>query len=90
MIPLSVGVKILIWLFRCVAGSKEATLYYREVLRSLKGKVRIMGHSKGGNLSVYSAVRGGKLGQKRLLKVYCLDGPGFSEDFFLRFLSKYQ
>lgn len=63
-------------------AQKEAALYYREVLRSLKGKVRIMGHSKGGNLSVYSAVRGGKLGQKRLLKVYCLDGPGFLEDFF--------
>lgn len=62
-------------------AQKEACVYYRKVLQSMKGRVRLMGHSKGGNLAVYSAVHGGKNGQKRLLKVYSMDGPGFHEDF---------
>lgn len=67
-----------------VPAQEEAAKYYRNVLRTLKGKIRIMGHSKGGNLAVYSATKGGKTGQRRLLKVYCMDGPGFREEFFLQ------
>ena len=37
------------------------------------------GHSKGGNLAVYSAAKCGDLLQKRIVEVYNQDGPGFSE-----------
>ena len=40
-------------------------------------KLRIGGHSKGGNLAVYAAVRTPAAVQDRILKVYNDDGPGF-------------
>ena len=39
--------------------------------------LRAGGHSKGGNLAVYSAVYCGEATQKRLVAVYNNDGPGF-------------
>ena len=62
-------------------AQKEAALYYREVLRSLKGKVRIMGHSKGGNVAVYAVSQSVPVIRERILEVYNQDGPGFSEAF---------
>ena len=37
-------------------------------------------HSKGGNLSVYASVKCDRNIQKRIVKVYSNDGPGFSEE----------
>ena len=38
------------------------------------------GHSKGGNLAVYSAIHSSKDVKDRLIKVYNNDGPGFSKN----------
>ena len=43
-------------------------------------KLRIGGHSKGGNLAVYSAVFCGEAVQNQLMRVYNNDGPGFAWD----------
>lgn len=40
-------------------------------------KIRIGGHSKGGNVAVYSAISVSKDIQDRIIKVYNYDGPGF-------------
>ena len=40
-------------------------------------RLRIGGHSKGGNLAVYSAVFCGEAVQNQLMRVYNNDGPGF-------------
>ena len=40
-------------------------------------KLRIGGHSKGGNLSVYAAVKAPAAVQDRIVQVYNNDGPGF-------------
>ena len=40
-------------------------------------KLRIGGHSKGGNLAVYSGMKCAPFVQKRIQKIYSLDGPGF-------------
>ena len=42
-------------------------------------KIRIGGHSKGGNVAIYSAITAEKNVQKRIKKVYNYDGPGFSK-----------
>ena len=39
--------------------------------------LRVGGHSKGGNLAVYSAVFCGEAVQNQLMRVYNNDGPGF-------------
>ena len=40
------------------------------------------GHSKGGNLAVYSAVKSDPSIRRRILDVYSHDGPGFLKSFF--------
>ena len=43
-------------------------------------KIRIGGHSKGGNIAIYSAITVTKTIQKRIIKVYNYDGPGFRKE----------
>lgn len=43
-------------------------------------KIRIGGHSKGGNVAIYSAITTSKSIQNRIIKVYNYDGPGFSKN----------
>jgi len=42
-------------------------------------KIRIGGHSKGGNVAIYSAITISKDIQNRIIKVYNYDGPGFNK-----------
>lgn len=44
-------------------------------------KIRIGGHSKGGNVAIYSAIMVDKKIQDRIMKVYNYDGPGFNKQF---------
>lgn len=43
-------------------------------------KIRIGGHSKGGNLAVYASIFAKPTVKKRIINVYNNDGPGFNED----------
>lgn len=60
-----------------VPAQEEAANYLNQVALHAKGAIRLTGHSKGGNLAVYAAVHCQTDTQKRLLKVWCNDGPGF-------------
>ena len=64
-----------------IPAQEEARKYLHKVSAALKGKIRLMGHSKGGNLAIYSAVRCGKRIQKRIVGAYNMDGPGFLPEF---------
>lgn len=44
-------------------------------------KIRIGGHSKGGNVAIYSAIMVNKEIQNQIIKVYNYDGPGFNKQF---------
>lgn len=61
-----------------VPSQKRAVLYLNAAAETLPGKLILGGHSKGGNLAVYSAVFSEKNIQKRIRAVYNNDGPGFS------------
>lgn len=62
-----------------VPAQKDAVEYLEKAAKNLKGKLRIGGHSKGGNLAMYaSAVADKKMGE-RILCIYNNDGPGFYE-----------
>lgn len=43
-------------------------------------KIRIGGHSKGGNVAVYSAIESSKEIQERIIGIYNYDGPGFGKE----------
>ncbi len=45
-------------------------------------KLYVVGHSKGGNLSMYGAVMAGEKFHEKLVMVYNFDGPGFVESFY--------
>ncbi len=65
-----------------VPSQIEATDYVNAVIEAYPGyRVRIGGHSKGGNLAVYSAAKCRENLQERISVVYDNDGPGFSQGF---------
>lgn len=64
--------------FMTVPAQQRAVRYIREVSAALPGKIRTGGHSKGGNLAIYSAAFGGADIQDRLLSIHNFDGPGFN------------
>lgn len=48
-------------------------------------KIRIGGHSKGGNVAIYSAITAPKDIQNRIIKVYNYDGPGFNKNIIKKY-----
>lgn len=64
--------------FKCpVPSQKTAVRYLTDAARHCRGKILVGGHSKGGNLAVYAAVKCSEDIQKRIERVYSHDGPGF-------------
>lgn len=63
-----------------VPSQPIAVEYVKAAAAAYPGKKLILGgHSKGGNLAVYSAVHCGGRIQRRIKAVYNNDGPGFKE-----------
>ena len=58
-----------------------AVQYLERIANRLGGRFFVGGHSKGGNLAVYAAVRCAPEVKERLLTVFNNDGPGFDRDF---------
>ncbi len=62
----------------CQISGKE---YLEKIARKYPNKqIRIGGHSKGGNVAIYSAITNSEKIQKRIIKVYNYDGPGFNKN----------
>lgn len=68
--------------FLCpVPSQTEAAMYLNETAASVKGKIILGGHSKGGNLAIYSAVNASKRVKRKIVAIYNNDGPGFDKAF---------
>lgn len=65
-----------------VGAQRQALRYLRKAANEHKGRLRLGGHSKGGNLAVYSALFTLKSIQKRILSVDNFDGPGLSRKMY--------
>lgn len=63
-----------------VQAQKDAVAYVRRIIPSLEGRFYLGGHSKGGNLAVYTAVTMQEA-HERIIAVYNNDGPGFQDKF---------
>lgn len=67
----------------CQISGKE---YLEKMARKYPNKkMRIGGHSKGGNVAIYSAITSSEKIQKRIIKVYNYDGPGFNQTIIDRY-----
>ncbi len=68
---------------RNVASHDDAVKYLNKAISSSDApKVFVCGHSKGGHLSLYSAVNCDKENRDRITTAISFDGPGFRDDFF--------
>ena len=62
-----------------IPAQREAAAYTLEVAGSYPMLLRLGGHSKGGNLATYAAAVADPVTQQRILQIYNLDGPGFTD-----------
>jgi len=58
----------------------DAVKYLEEIATLYPNKLRIGGHSKGGNLAIYASVFANELIRNRIINIYNNDGPGFNDD----------
>ncbi len=65
-----------------IPAQSDAVSYYEKVSKWRKGIFLLGGHSKGGNLAVYTAMRCNKHARKKIRAVYNHDGPGFLREVF--------
>ena len=63
-----------------VPAQEHAVEYLRATAKDRYGKYYLGGHSKGGNLAIYAGVFCGERIQKKILKIFSFDGPGFQRD----------
>lgn len=64
-----------------IASQISAKEYLENIAKKYPDKkIRLGGHSKGGNLAVYASIFADSEIKKRIIKVYNNDGPGFNED----------
>ena len=63
-----------------VPAQRQSETYLADLAAGQSGKLRLGGHSKGGNLAIWAAVHADPLVRDRILRVYNHDGPGFSRD----------
>ena len=68
-------------LFTPIPSQRVAVEYLTRIGESATGKLYLGGHSKGGNLAVYSAFMVSKEIQAKIASVHSFDGPGFREEF---------
>lgn len=64
--------------FKCpVPSQEEALRYVQNVYGSLTSKIYLGGHSKGGNIAVYTLVKSDEDIQNRIENAFSHDGPRF-------------
>ena len=63
----------------CIASQIESKKYLEDIAEKYPQKIRLGGHSKGGNLAVYASVFCKEEIKDRIIAVYNNDGPGFHE-----------
>lgn len=67
----------------CQIAGKD---YSQKIANKYPGKkIRIGGHSKGGNVAIYSAITMPQDMQDRIIKVYNYDGPGFNKEIINKY-----
>lgn len=60
-----------------IPAQKYSTDYLNRVADKIEGDFYVCGHSKGGNLSVYSSMNCKEEVRDRIIAIYSYDGPGF-------------
>lgn len=62
-----------------VPAQTKAVQYLNRIALNVRGEITVGGHSKGGNLAVYAAMKCIPSVRDRIRLIYSHDGPGFTE-----------
>ena len=65
-----------------IPAQNSASKYLKTVASKTNKKIIVGGHSKGGNLAVYSSLYCEKDIKDRIIQIYDFDGPGFNKNIF--------
>lgn len=63
-----------------IPGQAYSVKYLNMVTGLFHNPLYVGGHSKGGNLAIYASMNCIPSGQKRIRKIYNMDGPGFRQE----------
>ncbi len=63
-----------------VPSQEAAVIYLEAAMETLNGEFVVAGHSKGGNLAIYSSSFCQESMQERITAAYNFDGPGFDQN----------
>ncbi len=63
-----------------IPAQVKAVDYLHYAAERIRGDFSVGGHSKGGNLAVYSAMKCSRLVRDRISLIYSQDGPGFPKE----------
>lgn len=63
-----------------VPAQEKSLWYLNTVSERIEGEFYVGGHSKGGNLAVYSSMMANEDVQDRIINVFSHDGPGFKKE----------
>ena len=72
-------------LFTPIPSQREGLKYLSSVAKATKDKLMIVGHSKGGNIAIYSGLNASNSIKRRVLGVISYDGPGFKDTYLEQF-----
>lgn len=64
-----------------VAAQSHSVTYVDAVAKKIKGNIMLTGHSKGGNLAIYSGTMCSPLAKSKIVEIQAFDSPGFTKDF---------
>ncbi len=65
-----------------VPAQEEGVSYLNAVAKRFPHRLLLGGHSKGGNIAVYSAMECDLAVKERIIGIYSHDGPGFRDEIF--------
>ena len=65
-----------------VPAQKDAITYLNEVEQKEQKPLYVGGHSKGGNLALYAGMFCEEFVQKKMIRIYNHDGPGFNKKVY--------
>lgn len=64
-----------------VAAQSHSVIYVNTVAKKIKGNIILTGHSKGGNLAIYSGSMCSPIVKNKIVEIQAFDSPGFTKEF---------
>ena len=68
-----------------VAAQSHSVLYVDAIAKKIKGNIILTGHSKGGNLAIYSGTMCSPKTKSKISAIHSFDSPGFTKEFIESF-----